>query len=69
MNDPIGALKAQRDRLEHKAVALRARVQTLTADLTTAVGVEESKDVNSRCPSRAALQFSPEEPAIVRQRH
>jgi hypothetical protein len=38
MDNPIGALMAQRQRLEQKAAALRQRVEVLTADLTAAVG-------------------------------
>ncbi|MBR8282535.1 abortive infection family protein [Burkholderia vietnamiensis] len=38
MNNPINALKAQRERLERKEAALLARVETLIADLTDAVG-------------------------------
>ncbi|HDR9056980.1 TPA: abortive infection family protein [Burkholderia vietnamiensis] len=38
MNNPINALKAQRKRLERKEAALLARVETLIADLTDAVG-------------------------------
>ncbi|WP_175762297.1 abortive infection family protein [Burkholderia anthina] len=38
MNNPIGALKARRERLEQKEAALLARVETLIADLTNAVG-------------------------------